>query len=92
MKSRAASDTEVLDRLWNWLDAVPVIWLALVISAYSLVAFYPPVATRAEAPGVEAAEQHYFTLLTLLIAAAFLKAMRRRSADCAGEEEKVRTP
>lgn len=64
-------------RFWNWLDAVGVMWLALVASAYSLVAFYPPIATRNEVPGVEAAERHYWMLLALVLLAAVARQRRR---------------
>ena len=72
-----------LRSLLPWLDAVPILWLALVISAYALLALQPMESTRREIPGIEAAERSYWPLLLSLCAAAIMRYLDGRSPGAA---------
>jgi hypothetical protein len=58
---------------WVWLDVAPAALLAVVISAYSVVAAYPASPTRAPVPGVEAADALALPFLVLTLAAGIIR-------------------
>lgn len=55
------------------LDALPVIWLVLVLSAYALVALHPWMPTRREVGGVAEAERALPAVLLCLVGAAIIR-------------------
>jgi hypothetical protein len=63
-----------------WLDALPVLWLAVVIFPYALLALHPMVPTRAEVPGVAEAERAALPLLAVLVTAAIIRYFCLRAA------------
>lgn len=56
-----------------------MIWLALAISPYALLAVYPMQATQAEVPGVAEAERAVLPLLLSLVVAAIIQYFPRRN-------------
>jgi hypothetical protein len=63
--------------LIQWLDALPVLWLALVLIGYGLLAFqpflFPFLPLQAEIPGLETAERAVGPLLASLAGAAIIR-------------------
>jgi hypothetical protein len=58
---------------WVWLDAAPAAWLAVVISAYSVLAMVPAEPRRAPVAGVEAADPLALPFLALTVAAGIIR-------------------
>lgn len=80
MSMRTAEQAEEVTRpgpagTWvAWLDVVPIIWLATVLSGYLLVANVPLVGPPARpVPGLAEAERSLPCLLLALLAAAIIR-------------------
>ena len=65
---------------WAWLDAAPVFWLVVVISAYGLLALHPMAPTRNEVPGVVEADRLALPLLVVTVIAGIVRRTRLNAA------------
>jgi hypothetical protein len=66
---------------WRLLEeALPLLWLALVLGAYAVLALYPLHPTRAPVPGIAEADRAALPLLVAVLAAGIIAYLRRRRA------------
>ena len=69
---------------WLWLECLPVIWLALVITAYALLALqpflFPSLRPTAEVPGIAEADRAVLPLLAALVIAGIIRYFSLRNA------------
>ena len=68
--------------VWNWLDALPLLWLLLVLCAYVLLATQPVTlqTRREEVRGVLELERWVLPLLAALVAGAILRYLHGRGS------------
>jgi hypothetical protein len=59
--------------LWAWLDAAPVAWLVLLISAYAFLAFADLVPTKRPVPGIPEADRLALPFLVLTVSAGIIR-------------------
>jgi hypothetical protein len=71
---------------WALLDAVPLIWLALVLSAYAVLAMFPLTSRNLAVPGIAEAERAALPVLAALVLGAILRYLRGRGSGPAPGE------
>jgi hypothetical protein len=59
--------------LWVWLDAAPAAWLALLASAYALLATVDMVPTKRPVPGIPEADRLALPFLVLTVSAGIIR-------------------
>lgn len=86
-KAPAEQQKEV--NLLGWLEAIPVVWLVLVLCAYALLVMQPltPQLLRQEVPGVVELERWVLPLLAALVAGAILRYLHGRGSGTPPNEK-----
>jgi hypothetical protein len=87
---RFARQKNAKSNLWAWLDAAPLLWLLLVLSAYLLLAMQPiprdSRLLREEVRGVVELERWVLPLLAALVAGAILRYLHGRGSGPTPDE------
>lgn len=68
---------------WYWLDAVPAAWMALVLSAYGLLARQPVLSSplKSEVPGIPEADRLALPFLVATVTAGIIRYVCARRAE-----------
>lgn len=67
--------------LWVWLDAAPAAWLALLASAYALLAAVDMVPTKRPVPGIPEADPLALPFLALTVSAGIIRYFCLRAVE-----------